>query len=33
MFELRRDLADIEWADVKADLIRDDFDNGRTAEQ
>ena len=33
MFVLRADLADVDWAAVKADLMRDRFDNGRTAEE
>jgi predicted GNAT family acetyltransferase len=33
MFELRRDLAGVDWAAVKADLARDRFDNGRTPEE
>ena len=33
MFELRRDLNDVDWAAVKADLIDDEFDNGRTPEE
>jgi predicted GNAT family acetyltransferase len=33
MFVLRRDLGDVDWAAVKADLIADRFDNGRTPEE
>src|SRR5438105_1080334 len=33
MFELRRDLAGVDWSAVKADLARDRFDNGRTPEE
>lgn len=33
MFVLRRDLGDVDWAAVKADLIADQFDNARTPEE
>jgi predicted GNAT family acetyltransferase len=33
MFTLRRDLSDIDWSTVKADLASDGFDDGRTAEE
>jgi predicted GNAT family acetyltransferase len=33
MFELRGDLAGVDWSAVKADLAWDRFDNGRTAEE
>ena len=29
----KRDLNDIDWVQLKADLAADDFDNGRTPEQ
>jgi predicted GNAT family acetyltransferase len=33
MFRLRTDLRDVDWGQVKADLVRDEFDNGRTPEE
>jgi len=33
MFVLRGDLARVDWAQVKADLADDRFDNGRTPEE
>ncbi len=33
MFVLRENLADVDWAAVKADLYRDGFDNGRTPDE
>jgi predicted GNAT family acetyltransferase len=33
MYTLRRDLDGVDWAAMKADLARDDFDNGRTPEE
>jgi predicted GNAT family acetyltransferase len=33
MFVLRRDLAGVDWSAVKAELMRDGFDNGRTPEE
>jgi predicted GNAT family acetyltransferase len=33
MFVLKRDLTDVDWAAVTADLASDEFDNGRTPEE
>lgn len=33
MYEIRRDLDGIDWAELTLDLRRDDFDNGRTPEE
>src|SRR2546421_3769546 len=33
MFVLRRDLAGVDWSAVKAELMRDGFDNGRTPDE
>jgi predicted GNAT family acetyltransferase len=33
VFVLRDDLAGVDWTAVKAELVRDEFDNGRTPEE